>query len=232
MRILLTRPFADSDKLAGLLRLCGHDPLILPMLEIVPVAAALPMAPDLIILTSPRAMEALSADQRDSVLGIPTAVIGPTTGASALGPVLVDGQGVRAAMVRGIAALAPRAPLILSGQDERGDLQAELAAAGVVAERRVVYAAQPTLPVPVPDGLDWALLFSPRTAALFLERFSGDPAQLCLACLSDAVAHVVSARPGWQKLVVAETAATAPLLAAAGLLCEKAALFLSQEPLA
>lgn len=72
------------------------------------------------------------------------------------------------------------------------------------------------------DGaLDWALLFSTRTAAHFARQFDPlDRSTLSIAGISPAAR--AAAGTGWRRSVAAATASEAGILAASGLSCDKA----------
>lgn len=226
--VVVTRPQAEARRTAALLERCGHRVLIAPVLEIVPVPALLEGTADALVVTSRQAVRH-APPLPPHLAGLPCWTIGGATtdAARAAGwTVRGDGDGARAQLVAQVVAAGARAPLILAGADERGDLVAEFAAAGVTARRVIVYAARlvPALPADVrvalvADRVDWVLLFSPRSAAQWRRLAPQGTARL--ACLSPAVAAAAGAAddPG---TVVAAQPDLAALLAAADLLCDKA----------
>ena len=111
-------------------------------------------------------------------------------------------------------------PLVvhLCGADQRGDLTGRLAAAGIAAERRIVYrmAAADALP-PLADGLDATMLYSPRTAAIYRALATRPPwCEAACVALSPAVA---ADAPRGVPLAVAETPDEPALFAALDRLC-------------
>lgn len=71
-------------------------------------------------------------------------------------------------------------------------------------------------------ALDWALLFSTRTAAHFAVQFDElgiDRSTLSIAAISPAA--LAAAGPGWRRGVAAATPSEAGILAASGLSCDK-----------
>ncbi|WMS41548.1 uroporphyrinogen-III synthase [Acuticoccus sp. MNP-M23] len=81
----------------------------------------------------------------------------------------------------------------LSGADQRGDLTGKLTAAGLRAERRVIYAMRPVSALPAcNEPLDAVLLYSPRTAAIYarlatLPPWRSAPCVALSAAVSDAL---------------------------------------------
>ncbi len=232
MQILLTRPFAQSRALADLLALCDHTAIISPLLNIVPLDWAMPDEKiDALVLTS---QNAVPQQHLDKLKNMPVFCIGAASADAARAAGLAvagDADGNRADLVAMLAAHKPRCALFLSGHTERADLIAELAAVGVSAHKRTVYRAQAAALSAQATGaltehtIDWALLFSPRSAALFAAHCSALPVtlknHLRLACLSSAVAEACGA--DWAHVVLAGQPSTPHLLAAAGLLCDRAA---------
>jgi uroporphyrinogen-III synthase len=230
--VLVTRPLAEAGRTADALRSCGHRPILAPLLDIVPVAAILPEKADALVLTSRQAVHH-APPLPGALSGLPTFVIGAATAQAARAAgyrVAGDAQGDRAALVGLLVDAGVRAPLILAGQDERGDLVAECGAVGLSATRAVVYAAHLATQLPedahaafMADALDWVLLFSARAAAALVALAPHRRVQL--ACLSPVVA--AAAGSGWADVVVAERPDLPALLAAADLMCDNTREFLS-----
>jgi uroporphyrinogen-III synthase len=244
MRVLLTRPLRESLQLAHILSLCGHEGIVSPVLEIVPVAWGLPAAEiDAVVLTS---QNAVPETHLDILKNIPCFCIGDATATAARAAGLTvasQAGGDRCALVAEIAAANPAQVLFLSGHQERADLIAELAAAHITATKRIVYRAVP-LPEFSPEAsqalqqnaIDWVVLYSPRSARLFCGLLAQVPMagapEFQLACLSEAVAGAWRAVPGASgasSLVVANTPSTQALLAAARLLCDSAMEYVKDQ---
>ncbi len=218
MRLLVTRPQADAEDVVHELDARGHACLVAPMIRI--VATPTPVSLEgvqAILVTSRNGVRALaeSTDARD----IPVLAVGEATAAEARAAGFeadsADGD-VRSldSLVR--ATLRPDAGKLLwiTGRHVRGDLRADLRAAGFEVERVALYEAQAaeTLPDETADALragavDGVLFFSPRTAQTFvrilamagLER----TAQSVTAfCLSPAIAAAIAGMQ-WRDVVVA-----------------------------
>lgn len=232
MRVLVTRPQQDSERLADILALCGHEVIVSPLLSIVPLEWEFPSENiDALVLTSHNAVTSRHNEKLTSLscycIGDATAAAARAAGFSVVAACGSD----RTALVQKIAADNIGHALFLSGHEERADLVAELAASGVAATRRRVYDAQavgafsPAAAAALQENqVDRVLLFSPRSAALFSVLFERLPqaekSRVALACLSAAVADAAGA--DWAQIVVAHQPTTTHLLAASGLLCDSA----------
>jgi uroporphyrinogen-III synthase len=218
VRVLITRPRERALELARALERRGDTPLIEPLLTIEPVAG---IAPELdgvqaIVLTSAHAVSTLSAPAR----ALPVFAVGNATAAAARRAgcsAVVSAGGAAADLARSIAAQCDPgagALLHLSGEQVREELAADLAAAGFALRRQVVYravAADALAPATVEAlaarQIDAVLLFSPRTARVFVELIGRhglrEPATgIAAICLSAAVAQPCR-DIGWRVLHVA-----------------------------
>jgi uroporphyrinogen-III synthase len=228
MRFLLTRPYKDSMRLADLVQEAGHTAIVSPLLEIVPLPWTMPDAQvDAVVLTS---HNAVSQQHLQELSGLTCYCIGAATADAAHVSglnVVAHAEGERAGLVAKIAADKPRHVLFLSGHLERADLIAELAQAGVMATKKLAYEAQelPAFSHAAHDALsrqeiDWVLLYSPRSATVFCRLFDAPKSSVRLACLSSAVADTCGA--DWAQIVVAAQPSTSSLLAACGIMCDRA----------
>ena len=229
MRVLLTRPRADSETLARRLGQAGIDSLIAPMLEIVPRAK---IALDLdrvqaLLVTSVNGARALS-DHPDAH-ALPLFAVGQASADAAreagFGKVTTaDGD---VADLAGLVArrLDPAAGALLhvGGAELAGDLGGALAASGFDYRRVVLYDAKPAtalapevLAALVACRIDAVMFFSPRSARQFvqltaiLDRSWARP--VSAYCLSAAVAKAC-AGPDWRRIMVAPRPAAEPLIA-------------------
>jgi uroporphyrinogen-III synthase len=205
VRVLITRPRERAGELARALERRGDTPLIEPLLTIEPVAGIVPQLEGVqaIVLTSARAVPALSAAAKALpvfAVGDATAAAARRTGCSAV----ISAGGAAADLARSIAAQCDPgagALLHLSGEQVREGLAEDLAAAGFALRRQAVYRAvaadalaPATLEALAARQVDAVLLFSPRTARVFVELIGGHglraPATAIAAiCLSAAVAQ-------------------------------------------
>jgi uroporphyrinogen-III synthase len=220
-RLLITRPRNEAESFAATLRALGIEPVLEPMLEIHPVAAAaLELAGvQALLLTSRNGAEALArvTARRD----IPVFAVGEASAAEArnhgfLSVQSADGDAAAlAALV--IERLEPSrgALLHVAGKAVAGDLKGTLAAAGFDTRRAVLYEAHAATALSpagrqalADGGLDAAAFFSPRSAATFIRLVQAAALQDRLAamiafCLSPAAAAAASVFP-WRHIEVAE----------------------------
>jgi uroporphyrinogen-III synthase len=205
MRLLLTRPQDDAQKLAEILHSFGYETIIEPMLTI----RFLPDTPvDLtgaqaVLITSANGARALAASQPRRA--IPVYAVGEASAAAAralgFAPVF-SAAGDVAALARlvadrlnpaGGALVHPRAHAVA------GDLAGDLAARGFEVRPLVLYEAaratkiSPATCAAIAHGeIDGVVFFSPRTARTFVrlaEAAALSLDRLVAWCLSPAVAE-------------------------------------------
>jgi uroporphyrinogen-III synthase len=227
MRVLITRPQPDADELAADMMTRGHACLIAPALEIVQRDAEIDLeGVRAFLITSRNGVRALSAktERRD----IPVLAVGSGTSgeAAAAGFITLAASGDVAALgalVRETVRPNEGTLLWITGKNVRGDLRADLRAAGYQVLRHVLYDARPAEILP-PDcvvafeanEIDGALFFSPRTAQTFvriltmagLERATQT---VTAFCLSPAVAAALASLP-WRDVEIAGRTDQATLL--------------------
>jgi uroporphyrinogen-III synthase len=205
VRVLITRPRERALELAREVERRGDTALIEPLLTIEPVVGA---APDLdgvqaIVLTSAHAVPALSTRAKR----LPVFAVGDATAAAARAAgcdAVLSARGTATDLARLIAAHCHPgggALFHLGGEQVREELADELTAAGFVLYRQAVYravAARALAPATVEAlemrQIDAALLFSPRTARIFVELIGEHALRHSLTgvsaiCLSAAVAE-------------------------------------------
>ena len=225
MRVLVTRPEADSQAMAARLAVVGIDAIVAPMLRIVPEPKGAEQLPEALegvralLFTSANGVVAFAAlhARRDW----PVLAVGPATEAAARDAGFAEvhsADGDQAALVRLVAERLEPGPeplLHVSGEAVAGDLAAALADRGFAVRRVVLYRAEPVGELPaaaraaLAEGtLDGVLLFSPRTAERFvaLANSAGEgilPRLPVAYCLSPAVAAAASPLP-WRAMRVAE----------------------------
>lgn len=204
MLVIVTRPRAQSERTAELLRKAGHRAIIDPVLEITPLSPPpLPQAKvAALAITSANAAHALTSLPSH----LPVFAVGEATAAAVertcgRAPQVAQGDG--RALGRLIEATLPATEgeiVHLAGREVRDGLGELLAAAGYVYRRLTVYEASPTGGM-APEAVealrqgrvDAVLLYSPRSARLWADkvRASGLDSSLgCVVsvCLSPAVA--------------------------------------------
>ena len=220
MRVLITRPRADAEKLAAILRAQGVESVVAPLLTI----RALPSATvDLegvqaLLFTSANGVRAFA--RRSGARGLPVFAVGDATAQAAreAGFERVESASGAvddlAALVRGRLDPAQGALVHAAGADVAGDLAGTLAGAGFAVRRITLYRAVRARRLPVAAAralaegtLDAVLFFSPRSAATFVSLAAQAGVEPALArldalCLSEAVAEVAR-RVAWRAVTVA-----------------------------
>ncbi|MBL8835233.1 MAG: uroporphyrinogen-III synthase [Alphaproteobacteria bacterium] len=197
MRILLARPREDAERLAPKLVARGHEVLIEPLINIVPVPG---VAIDLegvqaVLFTSANGVRAFAgaSPRRDlTVLAVGEAtaeaarLAGFTSVESAGGDVNDLARLVRARLDPAGGAL-----LHAAGSAVAGDLAGSLEAAGFSIRRAVLYGAWPVDKLSAPaaavlaaKAVDLVVLFSPRSAETFVKLVQS-------AGLAESVGRVV-----------------------------------------
>lgn len=223
MRLLVTRPIAQAEETATLLRDRGHVVHVAPLLEIIadPAVSLAPDGTDLVVLTSRGAVRALAQHpELGRVRDLPTLAVGQATAEAARAAGFSQVRAAGGDLLSVAQAIEtdpnrPRAVLHLAGRDRSGDLGALLAATGVAVVTRVCYRAEPAgnLPAGVAAALregdiDAVLSFSPRSAETLVALAVAEglePAVMALRhfCLSEAVAEVLQGA-GASRIEVAE----------------------------
>jgi uroporphyrinogen-III synthase len=234
MRLLLTRPEAESQNLRDRLQAMGHAVDVAPMLAIRQkrdAGDALRAALDgvaALLFTSANGVRAFAdAEPRRDFMVF---AVGPASAlaAAAAGFAHVEAAGgdveALAQLVRARHPAASGALLHAAGSARAGDLQAMLRQDGYDVRRVVLYDAETAIELPAAtsarfaaEGYDGVLFFSPRTAATFVTLaraagISGGAAVATAFCLSDNVARAVADLP-WRAVKVARSPSEADLLA-------------------
>ena len=215
MKLILTRPEKDARPLADKLRDLGHDPCIVPLLEIVPRqgAAVPPENWQAVCITSANGLS--NARLLAGLQDVPLLCVGPQSLAAAhtagFARASAHGGDVEGLTAHIVAHLTPRdGPLLyLSGAATSGDLEGRLRTHGFSVTRVMAYDAVSTTPddlLHAVTGADAVLLYSPRTAKLWLEqvekaRITAHVRKLIHVCLSPAVANTLP--QDWHKVVAA-----------------------------
>jgi uroporphyrinogen-III synthase len=227
VKALVTRPEADAAEIAAELARRGIEPVLEPLLEIRPRASArLDLGgAQALLFTSANGVRAVAGKTTDRAL--PVFAVGEATGREArrLGWTQIESAGGEvedlARLVR--ERLRPEAgPLVhAAGRDVAGDLRQLLE--GFALRRAVLYDAEQAKAFStraatlLREGrIDFALFFSPRTAARFAALAPPLPARLDAAtalCLSPAVAAALGGL-GWREVAVAKRPSLENLVAA------------------
>jgi uroporphyrinogen-III synthase len=221
MRALVTRPRDESESLASTLAARGISTVIEPMMEVHYCVAAKLDLPGVqaILCTSANGVRALARVTGER--GLPLLAVGEATATRARAEgftEVVSADGAVAALVSLAAArLHPQSgPLLhVAGNVVAGDLVGALRAYGFAIERSVLYEARPVeaLSVGAVNALrrgmiDFALFFSPRTAAIFVKLAGiADVAGCCRTITALAIsttADAALAELPWHNRLIAE----------------------------
>jgi len=178
MRLVVTRPQADSERTAAALRARGHEVLVAPLLRVEPVASEFSGTWGAVIITSANAPGAIAGNPTCKALfRLPLFAVGQRSADAArqvgFSDVISAGGDIRD-LVQHIAerhADASAPLLYLAGEDRAADLLAELAVHGIGTEMRVVYRAAGA---PFPLALAAALQAGDVDAVLHFSRRSAE----------------------------------------------------------
>ncbi|MFM9890334.1 MAG: uroporphyrinogen-III synthase [Rickettsiales bacterium] len=207
-RIWLTRPAADSAKLAA--RLSNFPTLIAPVTTIEHAALSVPEKPDVLLITSRHAAAFLAQMPPDwRELAVYCVGIATATAVRAQGftNTHTAGGDVMSLLVQLKKLPAGTRLLYLAGTDRRVDVSALLSAHSIQVQVLEVYRAaalsslgQPAAKALAAGGICGVVFFSPRTAKiachLMMQAGLADEAKRINAyCLSLAVAHAAGALP-------------------------------------
>ncbi|UOM32805.1 uroporphyrinogen-III synthase [Acuticoccus sp. I52.16.1] len=209
--VAVTRPEPQASGTVARLAERGFSPVPAPLLEA--VAADPPGAADgigALALTSRTA--ALMLAPFAAFHRIPVYAVGTATAREARRAgfeTVADAAGTVDDLVARLAD-APGLVVHMAGEQHTGDLVERLVAAGRPASRRIVYSMAPRT-LPAVERVDVVLLFSPRTAHVFVAEATAPPWSTArLIAMSDKVAAVVAGR----AVTVAAAPTEAAMLAA------------------
>lgn len=137
MRVLITRPEADAERTAERVRALGHEPVLVPLIRIVPTGATLPAArPDAVLATSRNAVGAIGGGT-GLAESVPFFAVGAQTAAAARAAGfrrVVEGGGTAAELaetIRGTVPLGARL-LYVAGRPRKPHLESALSGDYVV----------------------------------------------------------------------------------------------------
>jgi uroporphyrinogen-III synthase len=229
MHVLVTRPRDQALELTDRLAARGDTALIEPLLTIERLADVVPQLDGVqaLVLTSANAAFALSAWATQLPLfAVGAATAGAARRAGCATVIAAAGGGTDLARLIGERCRPEDGALLhLSGAEVRPELGEELVATGFALRRQVVYEAHPARalsPAAVATigrrAVDAVLLFSARTARIFVELIARHQLQDQLAaaaaiCLSAAVAQPCRALL-WRAIYLAARPTESALLEA------------------
>jgi uroporphyrinogen-III synthase len=206
-RVAITRAQPGADETAARLRALGAEPVLAPLLAIVPRAFNTNVASaDALIFTSANGVRAFpdvrgASDIAVFAVGDATAEAAGTAG---FANVRSAGSDVEALTTLIKQTLKPGSSLIhISGEHVAGNLDGGLRAAGYAFERRIAYHARQAQQAPMGllQPLDIALFHSARAAETFAALGAPNSFQLTAACISPAVVEAAM-RSVWRRIIV------------------------------
>jgi uroporphyrinogen-III synthase len=220
MRVLVTRSIEDAEPLAAALKDRGIEAVLEPLMSITDVDAPdqVPDGVQALLITSANGIRAFA--RWNSRRDIAVYAVGDASARAAADLRFARVRSAAgdvdalAALVRDELDPGRGALLHIAGSHIAGDLSGLLEAAGFDAQRQVLYqatAVEKLSPVTVDEltskTLDGVLLFSPRTAELFVKLAAAAGLEeacrpLVAYCLSQAVADNAKALP-WRRVEVA-----------------------------
>jgi uroporphyrinogen-III synthase len=225
MRVLVNRPAEDSERTAEALRHAGHEPLVVPLFEIHPLAHDIPPSVDAFIATSANALRhaRLNPEHCDLpvyTVGDATAAAAKQAGFEAIRSARGDSTDL-AVLLRG--SLKPGGRIgYLAGIPRQDDaLQALSGQFTLFTLETYRTIAVETLPEGISTGLasgqiEAVLHFSPRSAQVFADLI--DKAQLAAA--TDSALHVFISKaaeiPRFARRKIAARPNLAAMIAALG----------------
>jgi len=233
-RVLVTRAMADAAPLTARLEADGFTVINEPLLRIRFLEGVGPYLSVLqaLAFTSANGVRALAHGAPDAKhKGLAVFAVGRATAEAARAAgfkdvTSADGDvGALARLIVGACPPAAGAVLHVVGSAQAGDLMGALQGAGLDARRAVLYEAVAAQALSESlrqdieaNGIDAVLIFSPRTAGLFVTLMTDAglgplACGMCLVALSPAVAEAAAALP-WGAVKVAAAPEQEALLAA------------------
>lgn len=212
-----------ADETAARLTALGHDVLVSPLLEPVPRPWSSPTGPfDAVLFTSPQGPR-LAGETVAAFHTCPVVAVGERTAAAAQKAGFTDIRTAAGDVVSAYRLLRDAGLhriLHLAGQHrtEAAILPGLTIDLCAVYEARLAPLTDAATIALKAGAVDWALLFSARTAAHFA-NLCPDPSQVSIAAISPKA--LAAAGPGWRAAVAAAEPTEARILAAAGLACDK-----------
>lgn len=178
-KILITRPLEDAERLQALCFDFGFEPILAPLMSIVPVKQPAPLpAFKSIAFTSANGVRCFDETlTRPLVPGLPVFAVGQITAeicAERGYKVKAIAEGDVVSLAETIKGVITQGPVLHPcGRHLAGDLVRRLSTYGLEAIPWQVYEAKAETRLPkmaadhLRNGLDWVTLLSPRTARLF-----------------------------------------------------------------
>ena len=219
MKVLITRPREQSERLAKRISRLGHEPILAPMLRILPHSGSvtLPVDSAALLFTSAHGVQVFASSHPER--STPAYTVGDATAAAAraAGFRIVESAGGNANSL--LCLIRDRVPaqsgtlIHVRGRDVAADVAEALRQSGYCVHERIIYSAAPARCLPaaavraIRSGrLGAALFFSARSAGTFADMLSSeDRAALCSA-RAIAISQGVAAALASIGFCVVETA--------------------------
>jgi uroporphyrinogen-III synthase len=199
MRVVVTRPQPQADATAAKLRDLGHEPIILPLTEIVPVAPAAIGEGDFVAVTSANALRNADTALLLQLIRLPLFAVGDRTAAIAGDAGFSDVKSANgdvdalAKLVLESTAVDSRA-IYLCGRPRRPDFEGALAQAGRALIAVETYETRALAIESIPSDADVVLVYA-RSAVDALNAMGGIPLNATFICISQRVAEALDALP-------------------------------------
>lgn len=203
VRLLLTRPAGDAARTAAALRARGHEPIVLPLLDIEVVSNAdLGAGPwSAVLVTSANAVRAIAGHKRHGELrGIAVFTVGERTAQAMRDAGFADVTSAHG-NVTDLASLVatrlkpPARLLYLAGEERSGDLAGTLRTQNFMVDTALVYrvvAHETQEAAAAMTAIDGVLHFSRRSAEAYIE--AARQAGVLEVALSNPIHFCLSAR--------------------------------------
>ncbi len=232
MRILITRPQESAASLASQLKKLGHQVMVNPLIDIIPLTLELPPLSsfEAVVTTSQQAIRCLSnlTPLRDFPLwcvGTESEKVARNLGFQTIYTAEGSAQDLIAKLTKTLDSSLGKTVLHASGDVVRVDVVEALRKQGFSAQRIVLYKtteanafSSETHHALKTGALDAALFYSPRTGRIFQNlcrsaKLDIHCKTLMAVCLSDSIKTAIQDLP-WRKIRVAKKTTTDDLLIA------------------
>ncbi len=221
VRVAVTRAQPEAERTAERVRALGAEPIVAPLLTIVPCAYNTNVeGVQALLFTSANGVRAFP-DVRGArtrlVLAVGDATAEAARAAGFADVRSADGDAASlTALAKSVLDRRGSKVIHIGGEHAAGDLAGQLHAAGFNVERRVAYVARAAIALPAAFSqvLDIVLFHSAHAAETFVSLGATRAEQLTAACLSQAVAEAAG-KAVWRRIIVSPAPREDAFLAAA-----------------
>ena len=216
MKLIVTRPEPEASHTAQRVKLLGHEPILCPLLQLVPKPVQLPAGPLAgLVATSPNAIRFLSNQTVERLCSVPLYHTGEKTGevAASRGFALLCSLGDTVdELIEGFRKMEPEGGqyLYLAGEARTRELQKDLCREGIIITLIETYKAEAATGIPANIRLALregaaTMLYSRRTAEIFLQLARQDlSAAPSFFVLSQKIASVIENALPHAKISIAD----------------------------